>query len=633
MQINLIRIRTNKIGEIPLTYVNYTNVLLFTNVKSCTIMKILKAINLIIFRSLSMIENEYKTKKELGIKGNKNITINSVDMLKLDNFRHFKDKTISLGKNITVIFGENGTSKSTLMGLIAHPFRTNVKDISGNKMETKFSDVFKLSLEHDKNYLYHLYFNIKDDKKLSIPVDIKRRENEKRFRIIPSGSSGGDGFFSLPTVYSSLSRLYPLVKTKTKDDSKEENKIHYNDNDRKFIASAYKKILLSEDFNEISPIEGSEKNDKDYSKISKTSIGPSNTYYDKTSISSGEDNLGSLINTMISFNRITKDDHSLTGIWAIDEFESSLHPSVQLNLFNFILDWSKKHRVQIILTTHSLYLLQNIFSFNDELDKGNIVINEIENLWNSPESLDIITNPSYSATYKQLTLEDRKENQRSNIIDNIPINILCEDDVAANFLKQIFKRKRSNKEIFNRVNYQFNMTENINKNTSFISLKKLAKDFTQVVKDANGIIIADADVDNDDKISFDRYFIIPSLFKLPIEAELFGWILSLDNNDSFFSERIKTPKKIFLHNAVEKESRLPLKFDTFKEFAKSHKNNQAKKTIIPFKNWYNSLTKKRQNKIIVSYINAPNNLNLFMQFREKIISCVKKIYSENGLKI
>lgn len=579
-----------------------------------------------------MNQNEYKTKKELGIKDNKKIIINSVDMLKLDNFRHFKDKTISLGKNITVIFGENGTSKSTLMGLIAHPFRTNIKDILGNKMETKFSDVFKLSLEHDENYLYHLYFSIKDNKKINIPVDIKRRKNEKRFRIIPSGNSEGDGFFSLPTVYSSLSRLYPLVKTRTKDDSKEENIIQYNDDDKKFIASAYKNILLSEDFNEISPIEGSaEKNN--YIKVPKISIGPTNTYYDKTSISSGEDNLGNLINTMISFNRITKDDDSLTGIWAIDEFEASLHPSVQLNLFNFLLDWSKKHRVQIILTTHSLYLLQNILLFNDELSEGNIVVNEIENLW-SGKSLKIVKNPPYSATYKQLTLKDSNETaQHNNIIDNIPINILCEDDVAANFLKKIFYRKNDNKEIFNRINYQFNMTENTNKNTSFISLKRLAKDFTQIVKDANGIIIADADVNNDDKISFDRYFITPSLFKLPIEAELFGWILTLDDSDLFFRDRVKIPKKIWLKNALQKDSRLPLTFESFKRFIESYKDNEAKKTIIPFKNWYNYLTKTEQSKIIISYINAKGNFDLFMQFREKIISCIKKIYSEIGLEL
>lgn len=61
---------------------------------------------------------------------------------------------------------------------------------------------------------------------------------------------------------------------------------------------------------------------------------------------------------MISFQRIYNSfdkKPNLTGIWAIDEFEVSLHPIAQVNFMNYLLEWSEKYRVQIVLNTHSLY--------------------------------------------------------------------------------------------------------------------------------------------------------------------------------------------------------------------------------------------------------------------------------------
>lgn len=578
-----------------------------------------------------MNQNEYKTKKELGIKDNKNIVINSVDMLKIDNFRHFKNKSLSLGKSMTVIFGENGTSKTTLMSLIAHPFVSNYKNVVGTKMETKLGEMFKLSPKFDHNYLYHLYLNVNDNQKLDMPVQIRLRENSNRFRIIPAGSSKGDGFLSLPTVSSSLSRLYPLARIQTKENN-ETKAINYTSSEQETISKFYKKMLVNDNFSTIEPIEPSTihhtRNDQKYS------IGPTKTYYDQKSISSGEDNLGNIMNTIISFERIKNNNNgTLTGIWAIDEFDASLHPFVQLKLFNYLLKWSKKNKVQIILTTHSLYLLQNILSLNKELDNGNIVVNEIGNLRNGSESLDIIKNPSYSSAYEQLTLKDEEKEFDYSIIDSIPINILCEDDVAEKFLKKIFNRKKDNRDILSKVNFQFNMTEDSNKNTSYISLKKLAKDFTQVIKDANGIIIADPDVDKDNKISFDRYFVIPSMHNAPIEAELFGWILSLDNDNSFFTEKINKPKRIIINNALNISENLPLSTDEFDKQIESLKDSNQKKVIKPFKKWYRSLDANVQSKIIVNYIKDEANYSKFMQFREEIISCIKRIYSENGLEL
>ncbi|MGH2183095.1 hypothetical protein ACQ10C_16060, partial [Enterococcus faecalis] len=79
-----------------------------------------------------------------------------------------------------------------------------------------------------------------------------------------------------------------------------------------------------------------------------------NSYYDVNSISSGEDNLSTFADVLVSFMRIFSANkknkyNGLTGILAIDEFEASLHPIAQKNLFNFLFDWSRKYKVKIIL--------------------------------------------------------------------------------------------------------------------------------------------------------------------------------------------------------------------------------------------------------------------------------------------
>lgn len=49
--------------------------------------------------------------------------------------------------------------KSSILGLVAHPFSSpnNAKDMYGKDLKTSIQDVFRLSLEKDKDeYIYYL---------------------------------------------------------------------------------------------------------------------------------------------------------------------------------------------------------------------------------------------------------------------------------------------------------------------------------------------------------------------------------------------------------------------------------------------------------------------------------------------
>lgn len=72
-----------------------------------------------------------------------------IESIEIDRFRNFTPMTIKLGRYVTVISGQNGTGKSTLLGMLGQPFgMAEMKDVFGRGMRAKFTDMFKLSPDH-----------------------------------------------------------------------------------------------------------------------------------------------------------------------------------------------------------------------------------------------------------------------------------------------------------------------------------------------------------------------------------------------------------------------------------------------------------------------------------------------------
>ncbi|PTT29272.1 AAA family ATPase, partial [Aeromonas sp. HMWF017] len=76
-----------------------------------------------------------------------------VDKIKIEKFRGFENVEFSLGENLTLIAGQNGTQKSTLLGILTqtftipnanHPF-SNERPLSGGSYRSAFQDKFRLS--------------------------------------------------------------------------------------------------------------------------------------------------------------------------------------------------------------------------------------------------------------------------------------------------------------------------------------------------------------------------------------------------------------------------------------------------------------------------------------------------------
>lgn len=544
-----------------------------------------------------------KTAKNSGYSDNKNILFKKIDSIYIKSFRSLRERKIILGQNMTLISGKNGTMKSSMLGLIAHPFSSpnNAKDIFDKSLKTSMSDVFKMSLEKDNTaYRYYLNATTIDDICISEPIRMYPRPKEGRHRITVSTSNkSGDGNFSLNTAYINLKRLFPIIDTKA--DVMTEYK--FSDEEKTKISEAYMRIMTRDSFSDFDCV-------SDYKE--KNTLGPKNASYDFRSISSGEDNLGNILMKILAFEKNKSEHSALQGVFCIDELEASLHPVALLNLFDFLLSWSEKNYIQIVATTHSLYLLDHALKLQNKHEsfKSKIAINIISTiLVGCDNNYKVINNPSYKDAYKELTLREYDEEQLYKV------NILCEDDIAKKLIKLIIA-KRS---ILNNIELISDVSGGIG--TAKSALISLGKNGYRLLEDA--IIIVDPDVSVKEITpvlakNID-ILILPSLYKntknigLALEKEIIKFIFKLDGSHEVFSNM----EKIAILNTF-------YRYNIFKDHITPDAN------IQPFKNWCEAHTREFNIFLKAYFI---ENQNLFIEFKNQLICFINKKRDAKGLPL
>ncbi len=317
----------------------------------------------------------------------------------VNNFRKFTNIEMHIGKKITVISGINGIGKSSLLSLISSSTGTSDKRISGTNFQPEFSDYFqvdekenydkyKLFVEFDSQ-VYHnesSYFLTKRlgfrndtrtgrgirvlprnskplqeiihkeeaiDKESNITIKEANKEASKQLNITDSKR------IPLPTIYLSLSRLYPLGETRLE--------ISELNNRTNFIQREYYKQYATM-YNDVFP-NSIDINNTQASILTKQvtgkkriNINPNNS--SPTTQSVGQDNLGSIIGAITDFYAL-KDQLGSDykgGVLCIDELDASLHPSALLSLFNLLNEETAEDKLnlQVLITTHSLTILNRI---------------------------------------------------------------------------------------------------------------------------------------------------------------------------------------------------------------------------------------------------------------------------------
>lgn len=337
--------------------------------------------------------------------------------LNVKNFRHIENQTIKFGNNLTVISGLNGTGKSTLLGLVGHlfsysynkpdsrekyPYRT----ISGQPFETEYSEIFRFCEEHDmdKKYEYNLKLESDTQTEETLFAHSEYVKAENRYRIYVGQKEKQHGKkYTAPVIYLGLKRLYPVVEElKEKLDV---NNSDLNDKETKEFVSFTKNVLASLDETVAS--------DKITTKHKNYEAIRTNNYNIK-GLSAGQDNISQIITALLSFQRIQP---LKGGVLLIDEIDTTLFPAAQINLIKKLYQYSKKLKIQIIFTTHSLEIIKTIKTFPEDECDVNFLEMKAGKVRNT-------INPAFEYIKNRILLETKQKEKLTKV------NLLCEDNTA-----------------------------------------------------------------------------------------------------------------------------------------------------------------------------------------------------------
>lgn len=291
-----------------------------------------------------------------------------IDKIHITKFHGFKNVGFKLGTNITIIAGQNGTQKTTLLGIMSQTFSLSKdspmkdeKPLCGGNYKSAFSDKFKLSPKFDKagEHEWTISFLSKDEEDYTVASMYRDKSKDDSIRFWKKGSRGkGTGYAQYPVIFLSLKRLIPLGEEssiKTKSD------ITLDDKEVELFKSLHNEILFSfEEITETNIIESP----------NKTTLGMTTNKYDWMQNSAGQDNVGKILLALLSFKRL-KEKYKNTykgGLLFIDELDATMYPGSQRKLLEILRSYSSRYKIQVVFTTHSLTLLENGYQLLKEAD-------------------------------------------------------------------------------------------------------------------------------------------------------------------------------------------------------------------------------------------------------------------------
>ena len=289
----------------------------------------------------------------------------------VDNFRALNNVDFELGSKLTAIVGHNGTMKTTVLGILGQTFSISSghpmfgeSSIDGYKYRSQFAEKFKLSekdIPGTHKWRLNLYPGIYK-KDYFEAHSIYRDKNDPIPRFWSTeGKGSGTGYPQVPVYYLSLKRVSPIG---------EEEKFEYLDQltpeEQCFLSLEYKDIMSEVSDNITVDTIHSDK------KYTASIHSPE---YDALAISAGQDNLGKILISILSFKRLMDkypNDYK-GGILLIDEIESTFHSLAQTRLIKRLYKYASMYKIQFIFTTHSPSIIKATFFDNYNTNEAKLV--------------------------------------------------------------------------------------------------------------------------------------------------------------------------------------------------------------------------------------------------------------------
>jgi AAA15 family ATPase/GTPase len=357
-----------------------------------------------------------------------------ITKIHIKKFRGFQDEDFEIGTQLTAIAGQNGTQKSTLLGIITQTYTLKEGDpmkvenpLCGGSYRSGFKDKFRLSPTFDKPKGHEWTISF-DEGIADFTVESIKRTGDPNVRFWKKGSKKeGDGYFSFPTIFLSLKRLVPVA---------EEIKIETNDallteNELEEFKQLHNKILITQ-----VPISSATA----ITSKNKQSLGVSTALYDWNQNSMGQDNLGKIILALFSFKRLKNKypEQYKGGILAIDEMDATMYPAAQVELLKVLRKYASKLKLQILFTTHSMSLLKAMDDLIKETHEQDETSNQIKIIYlkRVDNKIEAKQNTDFESIQLDLNVVAEGNKRKKS-----KVTVYTEDKENTLFVKSILKSK------------------------------------------------------------------------------------------------------------------------------------------------------------------------------------------------
>lgn len=436
-----------------------------------------------------------------------------IKKVEIEKFRGIRNTTFNMGEILTIIAGQNGAMKSTLLGIISQPFSMRSKDefakqktLDGYAFESKFSDKFKWSKKYDipGEHKWKIFIENRDiySKEYFEAISAPRKEGDKeeQIRIISTeGKKLGASYIKCPVIYLSLKRVVPLG-----EEHNEKLANILTEEESSFFIENHKHILsILDEIEDVSSFQSS----------NKRSLLANTSFYDYSVNSAGQDNIGKIISAILSFKRLKEafPEEYKGGLLLIDEVDATLFPCAQKKLMEFLRAQGNKLGLQIIVTTHSYNILKQVKS------KEFIYNTKILYLKKQGDNVICHEDPSLEEIEADLNIKVVEE-----VASDKKIRVYCEDAEAACFIENILTTKqRKAIQLMKKITFGCN-------NLLELTRKK-------VPEFCDNIIVLDGDTTSKNKNS--NYCILPGNGKSP-EHLMYTFLCKLREDDAFWGTEL-----------------------------------------------------------------------------------------------
>lgn len=380
-----------------------------------------------------------------------------IQKINIDKYRKLENMNLCFSKNINVISGTNGTCKTSLLHIVSNAFQAvtkkcewlndtscldiikQINNIPNPKIEslTKGDKVHNDPANGKKGTLFSVdYFGYSS-------IEFRKHNSliSNRFAIKPYYKPGTTEKLPFcPVLYLGLTRLYPFGEY-TNDEAVKQLKKNLPTQYQNEIAAMYRTLsgitVSSVAAQKMGDIKTRADFESDQSGI------------DSNTISAGEDNLFIIISALVSLKYYYENINSsreVESVLLIDEFDATLHPSLQYRLLDIFRKYSTDYKIQIILTTHSISTIEVALKKKDNLI---YLIDNVTNavVMDSPDIYKIkrhLSGLSGDDIYLSKSIPVFTEDEEARVFLKILFEYLAEKDSAFAAVQQFFHPVEAN---------------------------------------------------------------------------------------------------------------------------------------------------------------------------------------------